>query len=462
MSVEAGRVLGGRYRLSELIAVGGMGEVWKALDAVLGREVAVKVLKPEYTGDPGFLDRFRAEARHAAGLAHPNIAGVYDYGEADAEAYLVMELVPGEPLDALLAREGVLPAWRAMDLLAQAARGLSAAHAAGVVHRDVKPGNLLVTPDGALKVTDFGIARAADQVPLTATGQVMGTAQYLAPEQALGHRATPASDVYALGVIGYEALTGRRPFTGESPVAVAMAHVNSDPDPLPDAVPPGVRALVASAMAKDPADRPVDAGAFADAAQAAGLGDDVAATALLPITAELPVPELPAASAAPAPPLRHRRRVTGPLLALLAMIAFAVVGAVLAATGLLDTGDGDGGAVTPSVTTSAPAGTPTATPTTTAPSTTRTTTSPPSTTASTPTGITVVASDYVGRDRDDVVDELKKLGLRVSQEGDPDSDEPRGTVLDVDPSGTLDKGDRVTVLYSDSKADRSDEKKDDS
>ena len=145
MRPTADSVLGGRYRLTDRIAVGGMGEVWQAHDDVLGRTVAVKVLKEEYTGDPGFLERFRAEARHTAALSHPHIAGVYDYGEADSSAYLVMELVPGEPLNDLLAREGALAAPRAMDLLSQAASGLSAAHAAGVVHRDVKPGNLLVT-----------------------------------------------------------------------------------------------------------------------------------------------------------------------------------------------------------------------------------------------------------------------------------------------------------------------------
>ena len=244
MRPHVGDVLGQRYRLTERIAVGGMGEVWRATDDVLGRDVAVKVLKEEYSGDPGFRQRFRAEARHSAALTHPNIAGVYDYGEADRSAYLVMELVPGEPLSDVLAREGSLPPREAMGLLAQAAAGLAVAHAAGVVHRDVKPGNLLVTPDGRVKVTDFGIARASDAVPLTATGQVMGTAQYLAPEQAMGRGATSASDVYALGVVGYEALAGRRPFDGDSPMAVAMAHVNADPRPLPASLPAGARAQV--------------------------------------------------------------------------------------------------------------------------------------------------------------------------------------------------------------------------
>ncbi|HJD51181.1 MAG TPA: serine/threonine protein kinase, partial [Candidatus Rothia avistercoris] len=172
--------LGGRYTLTERIAIGGMGEVWKARDKVLGRTVAVKILKEEYTGDPGFLERFRAEARHTALLNHPGVANVFDYGEEDGSAYLVMELVPGEPLSNIIERDKQLPADRILNIMAQTARALAAAHAQGLVHRDVKPGNLIITPDERVKVTDFGIARLADQVPLTATGQVMGTAQYLA------------------------------------------------------------------------------------------------------------------------------------------------------------------------------------------------------------------------------------------------------------------------------------------
>ncbi|MDY6051549.1 MAG: serine/threonine-protein kinase, partial [Rothia sp. (in: high G+C Gram-positive bacteria)] len=195
--------LGGRYTLTERIAIGGMGEVWKARDKVLGRTVAVKILKEEYTGDPGFLERFRAEARHTALLNHPGVANVFDYGEEDGSAYLVMELVPGEPLSNIIERDKQIPADRILNIMAQTSRALAAAHAQGLVHRDVKPGNLIITPDERVKVTDFGIARLADQVPLTATGQVMGTAQYLAPEQATGQQATPSSDMYSLGIIGY-------------------------------------------------------------------------------------------------------------------------------------------------------------------------------------------------------------------------------------------------------------------
>ncbi|NNH22983.1 serine/threonine-protein kinase, partial [Pseudokineococcus marinus] len=276
MRPSAGDVLG-RYELVDRVAVGGMGEVWAARDEVLGREVAVKILKEEFTGDPGFLERFRAEARHSAGLSHPNIAGVYDYGEVEGSAYLVMELVPGAPLSDLIAREGPMDPLRAVRVMAQAASGLGAAHAAGVVHRDVKPGNLLITPDGDVKVTDFGIARAGDQAPLTRTGQVMGTAQYLAPEQAMGRPALPASDVYALGVVAHEMLTGERPFTGDSQVAVAMAQVNDAPPPLPDHVPDGVRELVEVCLRKDPARRPADGSQLAAVAAALGRGDEAGA-----------------------------------------------------------------------------------------------------------------------------------------------------------------------------------------
>ena len=264
MRTEKGARLGGRYELVEPIAVGGMGEVWRARDGVLGRDVAVKVLKAEYTGDPGFLERFRGEARHAAALSHPHIAAVYDYGEADdddapgrSHAYLVMELVPGEPLSSELGPRG-----RAHPGADDGpARPGGAGPGGGARRRRGAPRRQAGQPAGdaragQVKVTDFGIARAGDAVPLTATGQVMGTAAYLAPEQALGRPATPASDVYALGVVAYEALTGARPFGGDSPVAQAMAHVNDTPPPLPARLPQPVRALVQGAMDKQASARP--------------------------------------------------------------------------------------------------------------------------------------------------------------------------------------------------------------
>jgi serine/threonine-protein kinase len=244
-----------------------MGQVWAAYDTVLGRQVAVKILRDDLVDSPVFLERFRAEARHTAGLAHPGIANVFDYGEDGEDdrhiAYLVMELVPGRPLSKLMSDQGALPVNLVLSVLAQTAEALHAAHLAGVVHRDVKPGNLLLLDDGTIKVTDFGIARAANSVALTEVGQVIGTARYISPEQAIGAAATPASDIYSLGVIGFEMLAGHPPFTAENVGALAMAHVHQPPPELPATVPADVRSAISQALAKDPADRPADAQAFA-------------------------------------------------------------------------------------------------------------------------------------------------------------------------------------------------------
>ena len=271
MALSTGSMLAGRYEITAPIAVGGMGEVWKARDQILDRIVAAKVLKSEFTGDPSFLARFRNEARHTAALTHPNIASVFDYGETVDDlsgqklAFLVMEFVEGQPLVTILHDEGALPVDWTLHVLSQSADGLSAAHRAGVVHRDIKPGNLMVRPDGVVKLTDFGIAQARDAAPLTRTGMVVGTAQYLSPEQAQGMEVTAASDVYSLGVVAYECLTGARPFDGASQVAIALAHINRPPPPLPSHIPPSVRLLVERSLAKDPADRFPDGGAFAAA-----------------------------------------------------------------------------------------------------------------------------------------------------------------------------------------------------
>ena len=247
----------GRYHLQELIAAGGMGEVWRAVDEALGRPVAVKLLRPEYSHDEVTLLRFRAEARNAGGLNHPGIAQVYDYEDAtrDRPAYLVMELVSGPSLAGVLAG-GQLDARHTADVLAQAAEALHAAHTAGVLHRDIKPGNLLIGPDGQVKVTDFGIAQSSRTGDLTRTGSLVGTMGYLAPERVAGRPATVASDLYALGIVGYECLTGHPPFQGE-PLQVALAHRDQD---LPG-LPPwclsqpggaGLAALIARLTAKDP------------------------------------------------------------------------------------------------------------------------------------------------------------------------------------------------------------------
>jgi serine/threonine protein kinase len=294
MALTIGSLLAGRYEITAPIATGGMGEVWKARDRVLDRDVAAKVLKSEYTDDPSFLARFRNEARHTAALSHPNIASVYDYGETEQAgqqlAFLVMELVDGQPLVTILHEEHRLPVDWTLHVLGQSADGLSAAHRAGVVHRDIKPGNLLVRPDGVVKLTDFGIAQARDATPLTRTGMVVGTAQYLSPEQAQGMEVTAASDVYSLGVVAYECLAGVRPFDGASQVAIALAHINRPPPPLPGDVPPAVRLLVERALAKDAADRFPDGGAFADAIRRVAAGGTLAAAASrTPTTTPTPV-----------------------------------------------------------------------------------------------------------------------------------------------------------------------------
>jgi serine/threonine-protein kinase len=288
MRPQIGHVFGGRYELKSRLAIGGMGEVWQAVDKVIERQVAIKILKEEYLGDKAFRERFRAEARHAALVNHEGIASVYDFGEEEGSAYLVMELVPGEALSTIIERERFLSPERVLDIVAQTASALHAAHQAGLVHRDVKPGNLLITPDGRVKITDFGIARAVDQVPLTATGQVMGTVQYLSPEQASGKSATALTDIYSLGIVAYEALAGKRPFTGESQVAIAMAHIKNPPPPLPESIPLAVRNLIFACLAKKPERRPTSARQLARAAIAITRGRVGEALALVPAVDDEP------------------------------------------------------------------------------------------------------------------------------------------------------------------------------
>jgi serine/threonine-protein kinase len=265
VTYETGQVLANRYQLVERIALGGMGEVWRAHDETLDREVAVKVLLPGSANDEGFLERFRAEARHSGGLTHPNIGTVHDFGEEDGSAFLVMELLQGEPLSTLIRERAPMPQGEVSDILYQAALALQAAHEADVVHRDVKPANIVVDANGYAKLTDFGIARALNEAPLTQTGEVLGTPHYLAPEQAKGEQAGPLSDVYALAVVGYEMITGQRPFSGETMVTTALAHISQPAPPLSDDVEEPLRTTVMAALAKDPSLRPQSAAAFAEA-----------------------------------------------------------------------------------------------------------------------------------------------------------------------------------------------------
>lgn len=256
MTMRAGTTLAGRYVLRSLLAVGGMGEVWRAEDSQLDRPVAVKVLKDNAADNETFLKRFRNEAKNAAGLSHRNIAQVLDYGDYDGTAYLVMELVEGEPLSTILERERTIAESRVVRILTETSYGLSAAHEAGVMHRDIKPGNLLISENDRVKITDFGVSRGQGQTTLTATGMVMGTAQYLAPELALGRPATPASDIYALGIIAFEATVGKRPFTAASAVDIAIAQVNDEVPALPDTVSAPMQELIMLLLEKNPRKRP--------------------------------------------------------------------------------------------------------------------------------------------------------------------------------------------------------------
>ena len=264
-------LLAGRYRLTDRIAAGGMGEVWRGQDNLLNRAVAIKLLPTGRAGDEAFLARFRAEARYAASLSHPGIARVYDYGESSefGGAYLVMELVNGDPLSAILARAGRLSPDATLDIISQAARALDAAHQAGIVHRDIKPGNLLIAAGGTTKITDFGIATAvaaAQASHLTETGMVMGTAMYVSPEQATGAQVTDASDIYSLGVVAYECLAGHPPFTASEPLAIAFAHKHEPVPALPPDVPQPVSDLVYHMLAKTPEERPASVRVVADRA----------------------------------------------------------------------------------------------------------------------------------------------------------------------------------------------------
>ncbi|MGY1735979.1 protein kinase domain-containing protein [Geodermatophilus sp. SYSU D00684] len=492
MALSTGTILAGRYEITEPIATGGMGEVWRARDRVLDRVVAAKVLRSEYMGDPSFVARFRNEARHTAALSHPNIASVYDYGETSADggngqlAFLVMELVEGKPLVTILHEEGRLPVDWTLHVLGQAADGLSAAHAAGVVHRDIKPGNLIVRPDGVVKLTDFGIARARDTTPLTRTGMVVGTAQYLSPEQAQGMEVTAASDVYSLGVVGYECLTGVRPFDGTSQVAIALAHINRPPPPLPGDIPPPVRLLVERALAKDPADRFTDGAAFGAAIRSVASGGSAPGTSATgtmaaartevipevdgegtrvlggPLTGAAAGAALGAAAAGPRtggrhaagarsmPPLqgppvdgdeqrwddgaasrRGSRRWVWVLVSLL-VVAGLVTGAWL----LLGGGDDrDGTTAGPSASTSSASG---------------------SASATQQLVNIPAASQYIGADADDVQAELEEAGLEVTR-ADADADQlaaagvelRAGDVAAVDPNGIpVPRGSTVTLYVA--------------
>ncbi|MFJ3790595.1 protein kinase [Kitasatospora sp. NPDC090091] len=259
-----GRALNGRYELVEILGVGGMATVYGGVDHVLGRQVAVKVLNGGLADDPRFAERFGREAQHAAMLAHPRIVMVFDSGVDQGSPYIVMELVQGRSLAAVLAQQPGLPVERAVGIAAAVCEALAVAHGAGLVHRDIKPGNIMITDDGGVKVVDFGIARAGSSNNLTQTASVLGTAAYLSPEQATASELDGRTDLYAVGCVLTEMLTGVTPFTAETPVAIAFKHVSEQPLP-PSArrpgLPPALDAAVLRLLAKNPADRPADAAA---------------------------------------------------------------------------------------------------------------------------------------------------------------------------------------------------------
>jgi eukaryotic-like serine/threonine-protein kinase len=444
-------LLAGRYRLESLIAAGGVGEVWRAHDMVLSRPVAVKLLRAEHTEHAETLARFRAEAHHAGALSHPAIARVLDYREQvpPHPPFLVLELVDGPSLAAILTA-GPLTADQTMDVVMQVAAGLEAAHETGLIHRDIKPGNLLLTRKGQVKITDFGIAHVAGSAPVTRTGTVIGTPAYLAPERVSGASATPASDLYSLGIVAYECLAGTPPFNGQ-PVDVAVAHRDRPLPPFPLPVPAEVAQLVADLTVKDPAARPASAQEVA--VRAGRLREDMAGP---DGTAGLWVHTLPAVAAAalPAPgpdpadpptirwqdppteglrrPRRPRRIAAAAVLAAGGVIA-AVLLAVVVAPG--PAGGPLGAAPTSQLATRPPSGAP-------SPSATPRRSHPAK--PSPPVTVDVMAASLVGEPVDQVRRQLRLLGLdvRVRQIV---SDQETGTVVAVSPSGPVNPASTIVV-----------------
>ena len=336
--MQVGDILGQRYRLDEHVDGGAMGEVWKGTDTRLNRQVAVKILHAALSTTPEFRKRFGAEARAAAALRAPGVVDLYDYGEDHPDdvtviSYLVMEFVDGTALSKVLAERGKMSPGDTMTMVANCAKALDAAHQAGVIHRDVKPGNILLLDDGSIKIVDFGIARAHGEAGLTGTGQVMGTVAYVSPEQLYDEELTGASDLYSLGVVAYECLTGVKPFTGDAPAIVIDAKLQQDPPPLPDEVPPQVADVVMRCLAKDPQDRWRNGTELAKRCRAVAArlphGDatepmetvaDTSATVRVPVVADtVPDPEPPPAGPGITGQRRHRRliAVTAVILILL-------------------------------------------------------------------------------------------------------------------------------------------------
>ncbi len=417
-TVQPGAVIGGRYRLERPIGSGGMAKVWLAHDRLLDRPVAVKILSERYAADPDFVERFRREASAAAGLSHPNIVTVYDRGEAEGSYYIVMEHLPGPDLKEILRRRGRLDARQAVDAALQVLAALSAAHRRDVIHRDIKPQNVLVAEDGHLKVTDFGIARAGDDAGMTEVGSVIGTAQYLSPEQARGDDVTTASDCYAVGIVLYEMLTGRVPFDGEKPVAVAMRQVNETPiapHVVNPAVPVELSDIVMKALEKRPGSRYRTAEEFSDAllqirpllpppvedatAVLAAVDPPETTTRIIPGPPRPPTGPTRMAGSPPPPP---RRRSRAPLIAALVALLLLAAGAyALFFTDLVQGG-------------------------------------------------TVTIPELQNRNAADARAQLEELGLQVSPQRETSDAVAEGNVTRTDPPGgsRVDEGSEVTLFVS--------------
>jgi serine/threonine-protein kinase len=420
MTQENGRVIAGRYQLNTPVGEGGMATVWRAMDEQLGREVAVKILRPQFGADPGFAARFRNEARAAGALSHPNVVQVYDFGtDTDSgDQYIVMQLVDGEDLASVLRERGPLDVDEAVAVGASVADALGAAHQHGLIHRDVKPGNILLTPGGRTLVTDFGISRAVAEASMTVTGTTIGSVHYFSPEQAAGEEVGPASDIYALGIVVYEMLAGRRPFEGDSAAGVALKRLNEPPPPLSTPehpVPAPLEAVVMRALAREPAQRYADADAFSYALRNWRSNADTAAMVAPAVAAAavVPPPLEPATVTPPLPPPAQPPPKKGQpwwiwLLAILAVIMLGAMG-YLAAQLL-----GDGGE-SPS-----------------------------------PSAETVIVPDWEGDPITSVRLEADSLGLDLEEEPEFSEDVPEEHVIRTLPEAgeVVSEGDTITVFVS--------------
>ena len=427
---EVGTILGGRYRVLGTLGQGGMATIYHAMDTQLGREVAVKVLRPEYLRDPDFSSRFRQEAQNAASLSHPNVVTVYDYGEDPSGPYIVMEYVDGEDLATILRNNGPLPPTQTARIGAAVAKALAAAHARGIVHRDVKPGNVLIGRDGRVKVVDFGIARAIAEAQMTLPGTTLGSVHYFSPEQARGEPATSASDIYSLGIVLYEMLTGKRPWEGDSAAAVALARLSG---PIPDptlarpSTPADLALVVRTALALDPDDRYATATALAEALEAtlppgsaaaaaagvAALGAAAAGVASPNPTVAYPPDAYAGAAAAvadppPPPPIVQDEGGTGPMVWAAGIAAVLLLGAIAFLVFQLLSGPGE----------------------------------------EEPT--TVVVPNFVGQLIADATREADGLGITLVQTPDETSDQPTGTILsqDTPPDTEVPTGSEVAVTVA--------------